>query len=120
MTTSNQGNDEVILVAVAAYADTINDWMLPFGQTTIKQESLGSTLSTFPTGPVEIALQRSVLAAGESIPAPAKGVIQLVGSESQYLAYLRRAPDGSVTNLESEPLRVLIATIAPAEVMAGG
>ena len=113
MTTSNRGDDEAIVIATAAYADTITDWMLPFGQTIIKQDVLGSTLAAFPTGQVEFALQRSVIAAGESLAAPPEGVVQLVGTESQYLAYLRRATDGTVTNLESEPLSVLIATITP-------
>jgi hypothetical protein len=112
MTTSNEGDDEAILVAATAFADTINDWTLPYDQMIIKQEVLGSTFAMFPTGPVEIALQRSVIAPGESIPpAPPEGVIQLVGSESEVLAYLRRAPDGSVTNLEDVPLSVLVVTI---------
>ncbi len=114
MTTSNQGDQEAILIAATAFADTINDWTLPYDQTIIKQEALGSAITTLPTGPMEFALQRSILAAGESIPAPPEGVIQLVGSESEFLAYLRRAPDGSVTNLEDVPLSVLIATITPA------
>jgi hypothetical protein len=34
-----------------------------------------------------------------------------VGAESKYLGYMRRAPDSTVTNLEQEPLGVLVATI---------
>lgn len=111
MTTSNPGDREAILIAAPLNVDAITDWVLPFGQTVIDEVELAGDYFTFPPGPAQVTLEREVLAEGETIPAPPEGTLQLVGSESKFLAYLRRNKDGSVTNLEHETLRVLVLRV---------
>ncbi len=111
MTTSNSESIEATALVVAIITDSMDDWSLPFDQTAVKQESLVTARATFAPGPAEISLRRATIEAGASVPPPPVGTFQIVAAESKYLGYLGRHRDGSVTNLEKEPLTVLIVGV---------
>jgi len=111
LTTSNRASTASTALVVAIVADTMSDWTLPWGQTTIAQEPLAKTQSEFSPGPAQIALRRDTLDPEETVPAPTAGTLQLVAAESKYLGYLTRSPDGVVTNREPDALGVLILTV---------
>jgi hypothetical protein len=112
LTTSNHEAEDVTALAVAINEDTMSDWVVPFNQTTIDHQTLARSRAEFAPGEAGIALSRATLAPDASVPGPSPETFQLVAAESKFLGYLTRAPDGSVTNREGEPLDVLIATIS--------
>ena len=114
LTTRNDAATETVALAIPIISNDMDDWTLPYDQTTIRQELLASTRSAFSAAPASVALRRAVLEPGAQVPAPPAGTLQLVASETKYLGYLGRAPDGTVTNLEKEPLGVLIVTVSQA------
>ena len=111
VTTSNPAATTATALVVQILSGAASDWVLPFNQTTIEERELVSARSVFAPGPAHIVLRRTTLEPGASVPAPAAGTFQLVASESKYLGYLTRSPDGAVTNREPEPLGVLILTV---------
>lgn len=113
LTTSNPDDDPATVLVTPILSDTIQDWSLPWNQTTITQDLLATVDATFAPGPVRLALRRDTLTPGETVPAPAAGTFQLVGAESRLLAYLTRSPEGEVTNRENTPIGVLILTVTP-------
>jgi hypothetical protein len=112
MTTGNDAGIPAVVLYTSVLGDTPLDWEGWFeASKRAKVERLVSFRGEFAPGPARIALSRTTLQPGEVLPPPESGTYRLVGAESKYLGYLRRSPDGSVTNLEKTPLTVLILTI---------
>lgn len=113
VTTGNDIDVPVTALFVSVVRDTPRDWETSFAAS--KRAAIESLVSDntgeFASGPGRMMLSRETLAPGEMLPAPDADTYQLVAAESKYLGYLRRPPDGSVTNLEKTPLTVLILTI---------
>lgn len=115
MTTSNARTTEATVIVVPLNAEREDDWSLPYDQTAVRLELLARSRTVFSSDRASIGLRRAVIAPEETIPPPPADTFQLVGSESKYLGYLGRRPDGSVVNLEKEPLVVLIVTVTQVE-----
>jgi quercetin dioxygenase-like cupin family protein len=113
MATGNDTDAPATALFVSVIKDTPRDWETAFAASKLaKIQSLVSDKAReFAPGPGRIELSRVTLQPGETLPPPEPGTYRLVGAESTYLGYLRRSPDGSVTNLEKTPLTVLILTI---------
>lgn len=108
---SDEAAPATALVVPIVSGDAL-DWQVWSDNTkTVAVEDLVSFWSEFAPGPARVELSRTTLQPGEQLPVPDSGAFRLVGAESKYLGYLRRSPDGSVTNLERTPLTVLIVTI---------
>lgn len=107
---SGQPTTALVLPIIDGTARDWQAWFAAAKQT--RYEELVTGYATFQPGPARIELTRATLQPGEKLPAPPDGAYRLVATESKYLGYLRRSPDGSVTNLEKTPLGVLILTVS--------
>ncbi len=113
LTVGNDADAPATAIFVSVLNDAVRDLETSFAAS--KRTSIEDLVTDyeqqFAPGPGRLELSRATLQPGEMLPPPTAGTYQLVAAESTYLGYLRRSPDGSVTNLEKTPLTVLILTI---------